>query len=278
MNKAGITLIVSMVLMLNSTQAQISFISYNIKYATENDGENSWSHRKDHLTNQMKFYEPDVLGVQEALIGQLEHLKQNLNVYEYVGVGRNDGEEKGEFTAIFYNTHKFEALESNTFWLSETPDEPSPGWDAAYPRICTYALLRNKDTKQEFWVFNTHFDHQGLEAREKSADLILSKIKEINEQQRPVILMGDLNSEPGSKPINRLKQELSDSREVAKNLVFGPEGTFNAFEFTKPVDRRIDYIFTSPENINILKYAVLSDSKQLKYPSDHLPVFVLLEF
>ncbi len=278
MNKVCMLLIVSMVFMSESSQAQLSLMSYNIKYATEKDGENSWSKRKDHLTTQIQFYEPDILGLQEALIGQVEHLKSSLGAYEYVGVGRDDGKDEGEFTAVLYDTRKFEVLESETFWLSKTPDEPSMGWDADYPRICTYVLFRNRETKDEFWVFNTHFDHKGQKAMEESALLVLSKIREINKDDLPVVLMGDLNSEPDSKPVEHLKKDLTDSKEIAEKVVFGPEGTFNAFEFCEPVDRRIDYIFTSPGNIEILKYAVLSDSRDMRYPSDHLPVYVLLKF
>ncbi|HSI69568.1 MAG TPA: endonuclease/exonuclease/phosphatase family protein, partial [Gillisia sp.] len=147
--------------------AQVNVMSYNIKYATENDGENSWSKRKDHLTNQIKFFHPDVLGVQEALHGQMEHIKDNVADYQYVGAARDDGKTKGEYSAIFYNSSKFELLEESTFWLSETPNSPSKGWDASFPRVCTYVKLKEKESGKEFWVFNTHFDHEGDEAREK---------------------------------------------------------------------------------------------------------------
>jgi len=256
----------------------LEVITYNIKYANENDGENSWSKRKGHLTDQIKFYEPDIFGVQEALLEQLEHLKGNLPNYNYVGVGREDGINKGEFSALFYDANQFKVMEEDTFWLSETPGEISVGWDAALPRICTFALFENKTSKQKFWVFNTHFDHIGEKAREESANLILAKIEKINTANLPVILMGDLNLEPETKAIQLLSKKMNDSKNVSKNVVFGPEGTFNGYNFLEPVTRRIDYIFISKGNLEVLKYAVLSDSKDLKYPSDHLPVFVLLQF
>lgn len=259
-----------------TSRAQMNVMTYNVRYANENDGENSWSQRKNRITNQIKFFEPDIFGVQEALLMQMEHFKENLQGYEYLGVGREDGQEQGEFSAIFYKAEKFRVLKTETFWLSETPTQPSIGWDAAYGRICTYALFQKQKSKKKFWVFNTHFDHMGEKARENSVALILKKIEQLNEENYPVILMGDLNLEPDSEPIKLISETFEDSRRVAKNVTFGPEGTFNAFEFHTPVTRRIDYIFT--KKVDVLKYAVLTDSDDLKYPSDHFPVFVKLQF
>lgn len=258
-------------------QAQTKVMSYNIKYANENDGENSWSLRKDFLTNQIKFYQPDILGLQEAVKLQIEHFSQNLPEYGYTGVGRDDGKTKGEFSAIFYNKEAYEILEDDTFWLSTTPHKPSVGWDAALNRICTYALFKSKSTGETFWVFNTHFDHVGEQARKESVNLILDKISRLNKDDHPVILMGDLNLEPGHESIQLLADIMNDSKSVAK-LVFGPEGTYNGYHFNKPVTQRIDYIFTEPDSVEVLKYAVLSDSRNLNYPSDHLPVWVELSF
>ncbi|WP_339647566.1 endonuclease/exonuclease/phosphatase family protein [uncultured Salegentibacter sp.] len=251
---------------------EVELMSYNIKYANENDGENSWSNRKNHITKQIKFYEPGIFGVQEALAIQLKHFESEIKNYKYVGVGRDDGKEAGEFSAIFYNAEEFEVLENNTFWLSETPDEISVGWDAAMERICTYAKFKEKKSGTVFWVFNTHFDHVGEKARENSAKLIWEKISALNKENLPVILMGDLNLEPHTGGIRFLMRKMNDSKAVAK-LDFGPEGTYNGYNFKESVTRRIDYIFTSDE-IEVKKYGVLSDSKDLKYPSDHLPVWV----
>lgn len=253
----------------------LEVMSYNIKYANENDGENSWSKRKNHITKQIKFYEPGIFGFQEALVSQLKHFESEIENYKYVGVGRDNGKEAGEFSAIFYNAEGFEVLENNTFWLSETPDQISVGWDAAMERICTYAKFKDKNSGKVFWVFNTHFDHVGGKARENSAKLIWKKISALNKAKLPVILMGDLNLEPQSSAIQFLSEKMNDSKTIAK-LDFGPEGTFNGYNFKEPVKRRIDYIFVS-DNFEVKKYAVLSDSKNLKYPSDHLPVLVALE-
>jgi len=251
---------------------EVSVMSYNIKYANENDGENSWSKRKDFITDQIQFYEPQILGLQEAVKIQIEHFLDEVKGYNSIGVAREDGRDKGEYTAILYKTEDFEVVESSTFWLSETPEAVSTGWDAALPRICTYALFKSKNSGKKFWVFNTHFDHIGKNARTESAELILKRIAELNKNELPVFLMGDLNLEPDAEGVVNILKELQDSRKIARNT-FGPEGTFNGFQFDKPVNRRIDYIFVS-DQIGISKHAVLTDSNDLKYPSDHLPVFI----
>lgn len=151
------------------------------------------------------------------------------------------------------------------------------GWDAVCNRVCTYALFQHKKTKETFWVFNTHFDHVGEVARQKSATLILERISTLNTKNYPVLLMGDFNLEPDSKPIQIITSTLDDSKNIAK-LAFGPEGTFNGFHFDKTVKRRIDYIFVTKSSILVKKYAVLSDNWDLKYPSDHLPVFITFQF
>lgn len=254
---------------------EMEVMSYNIKYANENDGENSWSQRKDFITNQLKFYEPDIFGVQEAVLGQLTHFTSELDGYEYIGTGR-DGGEKGEFSALLYKTAKFDVQLSGTFWLAKDVTKPSKGWDAAFPRVCTYALFEDKETGKQFWVFNTHFDHRGTKARLESAKLVITKMKEINTAGLPAILMGDLNLEPETKAIKLIADELRDSRKIAKKVAFGSEGTFNGYKFHEPVTRRIDYIFVNNE-VEVLKYGVLTDSKDQKYPSDHFPVLITAE-
>ena len=252
-------------------------MTYNIRYDNPNDGENQWSKRKAFLSNQITFYEPDVFGIQEGLHHQVKYLDSVLVNYNYVGIGRDDGKTKGEYSAIFYNAKKLEYIQENTFWLSETPQKISVGWDASMERICTYALFKDLKTNQHFWVFNTHFDHIGNEARIKSTELIVKKIKAFNKRSLPVIVMGDFNLKSGSKPIQYLSKVFNDTKKVSEMNPFGPIGTFNGFKFSEPVIHRIDYIFTSKHNIKVNKYAVLSDSKDCKYPSDHLPVIVEIE-
>lgn len=254
----------------------LNVLTYNIRYDTPRDSLNSWDNRKDFLISQLNFYEPDVFGTQEGMLHQLRDIDSGLDTYTFFGKGRDDGKEAGEFSAIFYNTNRIELLDSHTFWLSETPEIPSKGWDAAIKRVCTYGKFRSKKDKVEFWVFNTHFDHIGQQARKESILLILKKIAEINSDALPVILMGDLNLEPQHESIMYLANRMEDSYTAAGKNSFGPAGTFNGFKFNEPVINRIDYIFTSKGDFSVLKNAILSDSKDCRYPSDHLPVYARL--
>lgn len=256
----------------------LKLITYNIRLDVASDGENSWFNRREYLCSQLAFYEPDVFGIQEALPNQVTDISTFLPKYNYVGIGR-DCIGKGESSNIFFKKDKFKVLEQNTFWLSETPEIVSKGWDAALNRICTYVLLTDKKTKQTFWVFNTHLDHMGVMARTNSISLILSKISELNTKNYPVIFMGDFNSEPTEERIVNLKKRMIDSQDISEQKLLGPEGTFNGFKHNEAVTKRIDYIFLSKEsNLKVKKYAILSDSKELKYPSDHLPVYVEISF
>ena len=252
----------------------VSVMSYNIKLDYPKEGENSWTNRKPFFINQLKFYEPDVLGVQEAMPNQMKDMDSLLVDYSYVGVGRDDGKDLGEYSAIFYKTDKFNIVKSGTFWLSESPEKVSMGWDAICNRICTYALLEDKTSGKIFWLYNTHFDHKGKLARKNSATLILKQIKALNTEDYPVVLTGDFNMESNHESVKLIKEALSDSKQIAK-LTFGPEGTFNGFYFNKPVIRRIDFIFVS-NAVEVPKYAVLSDNWNLHYPSDHLPILITL--
>ncbi len=269
--------IIVMVLAISSFgfAQDFSVMSYNIKLDYPKEGKNSWENRQEFLTNQIKFYEPDVLGVQEAMPNQMRAMDSLLVEYSFVGVGRDDGKDKGEYSAIFYKNKNLEVIQSGTFWLSDSPKEVSMGWDAVCNRICTYALFEDIDSKKKFWAFNTHFDHVGKEARKNSATLIIEKIKELNSENYPIVLTGDFNMEPDHESIKYIKTELKDSKDIA-DLDFGPEGTFNGFHFDKPVTRRIDFAFVS-ENVEVSKYAVLSDNWDLRYPSDHMPVFIRIK-
>ena len=221
-----------------------TIMTYNIKYDNVNDTVNNWNDRKSSMVELNVTEDPDVVGMQEVLHNQLNYLNEELSGYDYVGVGREDGKQKGEYSPILYQKEKYELLKSNTFWLSKTPDQISVGWDAALERICTYALFKEKSTDKEFYVFNTHFDHRGDKARKKSVKLILKKIDEINTQNLPVVLMGDLNLSPEKKSIQYLSKKMTDGLEVAKSKNEGPSGTFNGFNLQDPITQRIDYIFT----------------------------------
>lgn len=277
-SKKIISSIILILMAMFSNAQSLKVMTYNIRLDVASDGENAWGHRKDYFTSQIQFYNPDILGVQEARPNQVVDIATSLLEYNNVGIGR-DGIGQGESSNIFYKKERFTVKESNTFWLSETPNTISKGWDAAYNRVCTYALFKDLKIKQLFWVFNTHLDHIGEAARTKGIELILSKIKEVNIKNYPVILMGDLNSEPKEDRIIMLKKAMDDTREVSQEKPFGPSGTFNNFKHNEPVTKLIDYIFISKNSIlKVKKYAILSDSKDLKYPSDHLPVYVEINF
>jgi len=266
--------ITCLLLSVNTFSQTLHLMTYNIRLDVESDGINKWNNRKEIFAAQIKFYEPDILGIQESLPNQVNYLDSNLTNYKHVGVAR-EGINKGESSPIFYNQHRLVLVKQHTFWLSETPEKISNGWDASYLRVCTYALFTDKRTSHQFWVFNSHLDNNGVIAREKSLELILKTIQMVNKKHLPVFLMGDFNATPETDVIVNLKKRMNDSKEVSAAKPFGPDGTFNDFEFNKPVTMLIDYIFISKsDDIVVNKYAVLSDSYNLRYPSDHLPVFI----
>ncbi|MFN8254564.1 MAG: endonuclease/exonuclease/phosphatase family protein [Bacteroidales bacterium] len=274
MKKIFLNLIFLLSIHLIMNGQEYKFLTYNIRYDDQKNTETSWSQRKEMLTAQLRFFDPDIFGTQEGLLNQLKDIDSVLVNHSFVGAGRDDGKVKGEHSAIFYNTKKFKMMKNLTFWLSPTPDVVSMGWGSKFNRICTCALFETVESNKRIWVFNVHFDHQAELARENSAKLVIEKIKTLNPDNYPVILMGDFNTEPNTLPIQYIAGFLNDSRAVSIQPPFGNEGTFNGFEFNKPLKSRIDYIFISKDNIKVMKYAVLSDSKNCLYPSDHLPVYV----
>lgn len=278
-NKMKYILIALVFLTIYSGNAQfLKVMTYNIRLDIAVDGENDWAHRKDFFTSQIQFYEPDILGIQEATPNQVIDIAKAFPQYNYVGIGR-DGAGKGESSNIYYKKDRFKLIQENTFWLSETPDVVSKGWDAAFNRVCTYALFKDLKTKKTFWVFNTHLDHVGELAKTNGIQLILSKMATVNTKKYPVFFTGDFNSEPATDRIKNLKKIMNDSREISETTPFGPSGTFNGFNHNEPVTKLIDYIFVSNEGkLSVKKYAVLSDSRDLRYPSDHFPVYVEIKF
>ena len=253
-----------------------SIMSYNIRYDNTWDVENSWTIRKNKVIQILIQYGPSIIGIQEGLLKQVQYLDSCLTNYDYVGIGRDDGKEQGEFCAIYFDTTRYSVLNHSTFWLSETPDTISVGWDAALERICTYGLFKDRKTAEEFWVFNTHFDHMGARAREQSSGLILKMIKKINHRSLPIILMGDFNSIPDSPPVNKIKTDLSDALQISLEELQGPMGTFNGFNADMPIEKRIDYIFT--RNIKVLSYIHINDRlNNNRHISDHLPVMVKIQ-
>ena len=250
---------------------EIAVLSYNIRYNASGDGLDLWGLRNGELIQQIKDLDPMSFGVQEATLTQMKDLEAGLPDYSYVGVGRDDGATKGEFRAIFYKKSELHVLQEDTFWLSETPEKVSVGWDAALPRICTYAKFELISSKKRFWHFNTHFDHIGEKARAESAKLIVSKIEALVDGGDAVILSGDFNAKPHEESILVLNYSFEDPSDRV-NLQ-GPVGTFSGFQLDPPLDRRIDYIFT--KNVEIKTYRHL-DTKRAngRWISDHLPVLL----
>ena len=252
----------------------LTVMSYNIRLNVASDSANAWPYRREFLVSQVLFHAPDILGTQEVLPDQLDYLDKHLTPYAYLGEGR-EGDGKGEYSALFYNRHKFAVEESGTFWLSPTPDSvASVGWDAALPRVCTYGRFRNRATDEVFWAFSTHFDHRGEQARVESARLITKMIDSLNRGGLPVILLGDLNLTPESEPIGVLTDSLTDAYAAAE-VRLGPTGTFTGFDYSTPAEQRIDYIMVSP-GVRVTRFATLTDAIDEHYPSDHFPVVASL--
>lgn len=251
-------------------------MSYNIRYNNPNDKENWWESRKQEVSEMIKHYQPEILGIQEGLIDQVRYLDSTLTNYSYVGVGRDDGKEKGEFTAIFFDTTKYELIETKTFWLSQTPDKVSVGWDASMERISTYGVFLNKKTKDSIYIFNCHFDHIGKKSREESSNLILTQIKNKGIENSQVVVIGDLNSLPNETPIKILNKELKDAYQVSQSEPYGPVGTFNGFNVINEVTKRIDYIMV--KNITVKQYIAIDDRRKNNlWLSDHLPILIKIE-
>jgi endonuclease/exonuclease/phosphatase family metal-dependent hydrolase len=247
-----------------------NIITYNIRMNTPDDGVNAWPLRKDKVASLLKFHQADIFNVQEALPEQMDDMTALFPDFDHVGVGRDDGVRKGEFMAVFFRKDRFEKLTDGMFWLSETPDKPGFGWDAVCNRTVTWIKLKDKMTKKVFYVFDTHFDHRGKKAREEAAILILKSIKEINKENLPLILTGDLNLTKNTVPVQSILKELNDAQDKSITPPYGQAGTSGGFE-VKLMPNRIDYIFINSK-VTVLRHGVLSDSFGLYYPSDHLPV------
>ncbi|RNC83285.1 MAG: endonuclease/exonuclease/phosphatase family protein [Balneola sp.] len=273
MKKTILTFLITTCISLMVLAQDYSAMTYNIRYNTQGDGVDWWENRKEWVADVINFYEPDVLGIQEGLHGQVMYLDSALIEYSYVGVGRDDGLKEGEYAAIYFKEEKLAVLDSGTFWLSETPNEPSYGWGANFRRITTWAEFQDKDSGDIIWVLNAHFDHETPLARLNGAKLMLEKLESWNTTNDPVIVMGDFNAIPEAEPIQVFSSELYDSKEVSQTSPIGPIGTYNGFDVHHPLDNRIDYIFVNGK-INVQKYAVISETRDQRTPSDHLPVYI----
>lgn len=266
-----------------AVQGQGLYVStYNIRYQNQGDYKkgNGWKQRCPVVCAQINFQHPDILGTQEVLAEQLDDMKALLTDYDYIGVGRDDGKRKGEHTVIFYDRKTIRLLQQGHFWLSETPDKPGLGWDAACTRICTWGKFRSRKAGKTFYFFNLHLDHVGVVARRESARLVVRRIREIA-KGKPVILTGDFNVDQNDTiySIFTTSGLLNDSYEHSKQH-FAENGTFNGFNPDRKTDSRIDHIFVSP-SFHVMRYGILTNcywtDQGRRLPSDHYPVFVRLE-
>lgn len=290
-------------LTVSAQEAVINVASYNIRQYNKQDSinGNGWQVRCPILAQLIRFHEFDVFGTQEGFKHQLEDLKAALPGYDYTGVGREDGADAGEHSAIFYRTDLFTLVDHGDFWLSETPEKPSIGWDAVLPRICSWARLRHNPTGKEFLFFNLHMDHIGKQARVESALLVQQKMNEFG-SELPTFLTGDFNVDQTHQSYTALTTsgKLKDSYCTAK-LVYALNGTFNDYSTNDYSTSRIDHIFVSP-NVKVDKYGVLTDTYRTpvdgaearhpgsapeeisliphvaRTPSDHFPVMIRARF
>ncbi len=259
----------------------IGIMTFNIRYDNPGDSLSAWPFRKDFAVDVMKSYEPDFIGLQEALEHQVKDVKRGLRGYRWVGVGREDGNKEGEFAPLFYRRKTWKLIDWNHFWLSPTPDVPSKGWDAAHERIVTWARFRHKKNKKEYLVYNTHFDHRGEEARRESVLQIINHVASQG-QDIPFYIMGDFNFNTQSIPYLTITSPsndppILDSKLISSSPPLGPEGTFSGFvvEDNLPTDQ-IDHIFVH-ENARVLSFEIINKSRDGRYPSDHFPVYIRVE-
>ncbi|WP_435094945.1 endonuclease/exonuclease/phosphatase family protein [Halorubrum sp. N11] len=275
----------------------IRLLSYNVRYANNGDHHDAWHDRRDAVGRLVRFHRPDIAAFQEPLPDQRRDLRERLPEYEFVGRGRK-ADSEGEGCPIAVRAGRWEVVDDGTFWLSETPSEPSIGWGADYPRIATWARVRAVDGDAALFVVNTHFDHVSADARRESARLLHERLPEIargdadeSDPTPPTVLVGDLNCTPGSEPHRVLvggdperdsKNALGDDgltlrdAAAAADLRHGPQTSLT--DFAHLIDgRRIDHALVSPE-VGVEAFATLTDRDDRgRYPSDHLPILARLE-
>ncbi len=287
MKKIIITCLIIMLAVVGMWAQPLYVGSYNIRYQNNDDARagNGWQQRCPVVCGQIAFEHPDIFGTQEVLHGQLHDMLALLTDYDYIGVGRDDGQTKGEYAAIFYDKNKLRLLDHGNFWLSETPEKPALGWDAACIRICTWGKFRDRKSRKTFFFFNLHMDHVGVVARREGAKLVVERIRQLA-GRKPVVLTGDFNVDQNDEIYTIFSSSglLADTYTHAR-VRFAENGTFNAYKPSRKTDSRIDHIFVSP-SFSVDRYGILTntywtstgDQADRRLPSDHYPVFVHLEF
>lgn len=305
--KKSVMLLMACVVMLSyGAKAQkFNVGTYNMRNDNNKEDSiagNGWKQRFPVIASLIAFHDFDIFGTQECMYHQLEDIKGSLPGYDFIGVGRDDGKQAGEHSAIFYKTSKFKLLKKGDFWMSAITDRPNKGWDAVLPRICSWGEFKEIKTGFTFYFFNLHMDHIGVVARSESSKLILAKIKEMT-GGKPVILTGDFNVDQTSDSYAVLHNSgvLEDAYETAA-IRYALNGTFNAFKTDSKTDSRIDHIFLTKQ-FKVSRYGILTDTWRSKRPeganpetngnfpkevrmskfvarepSDHFPVMVTVEY
>ena len=266
----------SLFLIYVSYSQPLTIGTYNIRYDNPKDTGNLWADRAPVVAALIRFHDFDIFGTQEGLKNQLDDISKALPQYTRYGVGRNDGKDQGEHSAIYFKKDQFDLIDKGDFWLSQTPDKPSLGWDAkCCNRICSWVYLQEKKTGKKFYFFNAHYDHQGVEARKESSKLILKKIKEIVTNE-PVIFTGDLNGAHSSEWYQAIAASgsLKDTYKEVPHP-YAVNASFNAFGNANDRTEIIDHIFIS-RHFTVQKWGILTDTYHGKFPSDHFPVLAQL--
>ena len=256
-------------------QKELKVMSYNIRMGIAKDGTNSWEFRCPATIEMLNAQKPDVFGVQEAFEFQIRFIEEYCRDYKSVGVGRDDGKKKGEYMSIFWNKKTVSLLKWGTFWLSETPDKPSKGWDAHCRRTATWALMKDKKTGKKFYFVNTHLDHKGKEAQKNGLKLIVDRIESINPQGYPMILTGDFNIKPDNAALIGLDSRMQSTRKIAADT--DNHNTFNGWS-VKPTDSVIDYIYISGFSSCPQYRTVTEKYAERPFVSDHYPIFARVIF
>ena len=274
MKKLFVGALSALLLAACSAPAPLKVMSYNVRFGTADDGEYSWPNRQDAAVAMIEDQRPAVFGVQEGLRFQLDFIAEKCPEYQYVGVGREDGEMRGEHMAVFYDTTRVALKDWGTYWLSETPDEPSKGWDAACKRTATWTLIYDKVADKHFYFVDTHLDHVGEVAREKGLALVVERIGAMNPENYPMILLGDFNVFPDDPCLTGLRAVMTDAREVA--AVTSNESTYHGYGTVEKAP--IDYIFYSGF-AGCEEFArVTKPYLECPYVSDHYPVTAVLKY
>ncbi len=250
--------------------ATCTVVSYNIRYDNPRDSLDRWKFRREALAHEVMRHRPQVIGLQEVQAHQLAYFDAQWPGYARCGVGREDGLAKGEFSPIYFDTAAYRLIDGRTIWLSATPNVPSKGWDAACERIATYVVLWDERTNDSLWIVNTHWDHVGTEARLNSAHMVQELVAAPIARGRHVLVLGDFNATSDQPSIVQLARTLKDAAPIPLRV----RGTFNGFDLQRTTFDRIDYVWHSPRNWELLRYDVPQPKVNGRHVSDHFPVVV----